>query len=134
MVGGIDRCWMFASTALAVLALRLSAAEVQPEVAPTTYHVTRYTTEQGLPHNDIRALLQTRDGYLWVGTLAGLARFDGVKFKVFDMSNTPEMTHYAINKQGSTHIFLRFLFRPPPAVSSSCLLFFAAIGFGSSAW
>jgi ligand-binding sensor domain-containing protein/signal transduction histidine kinase len=62
-----------------------------------SYHVTRYTAEQGLPQNTVRALLQTRDGYLWIGTLAGLARFDGVRFKVFDMNNTPEMSSDAIN-------------------------------------
>jgi len=37
--------------------------------------------ENGLPQNKINALAQTRDGYLWVGTLKGLARFDGVRFK-----------------------------------------------------
>jgi len=35
---------------------------------PGSYHVTRHTTEPGLPQNTIRALLQTRDGYLRVGT------------------------------------------------------------------
>ena len=61
------------------------------------YRVTRWTVEDGLPQSSIKALAQTGDGYLWVGTLRGLARFDGVKFKVFDHSNTPEMTHDSIN-------------------------------------
>ncbi|MBK9138254.1 MAG: ATP-binding protein [Verrucomicrobia bacterium] len=64
---------------------------------PPSYHITRLTTEQGLPQNSVRALLQTRDGYLWVGTLAGLARFDGVRFKIFNVSNTPEMLNDAID-------------------------------------
>ena len=34
-------------------------------------------------------MTQTRDGYLWLGTLRGLARFDGVRFTVFDEDNTP---------------------------------------------
>ncbi len=83
--------------ALAAVTLRLLAAESKPEASPVAYRVTRYTAEQGLPQNTVRALLQTRDGYLWIGTLAGLARFDGVRFKVFDMSNTPEMLNDAIN-------------------------------------
>jgi ligand-binding sensor domain-containing protein/signal transduction histidine kinase len=40
--------------------------------------------EQGLPQNSVRALLQTKDGYIWVGTDDGIARFDGVHFKSFD--------------------------------------------------
>jgi len=88
---------LLAWTALAGVVLLLSAPELRPEAAPVSYHVTRYTTEQGLPQNTIRALLQTRDGYLWVGTLAGLARFDGVAFDVFNTGNTPEMINDAIN-------------------------------------
>src|SRR5207244_2066590 len=45
----------------------------------------------GLPKSVVRALLQARDGYLWVGTPEGLARFDGVDFTVFDEKNTPEL-------------------------------------------
>jgi ligand-binding sensor domain-containing protein/anti-sigma regulatory factor (Ser/Thr protein kinase) len=42
-----------------------------------------WTKQQGLPDNSVTAVLQTRDGYLWVGTSAGLARFDGVRFVAF---------------------------------------------------
>jgi signal transduction histidine kinase/ligand-binding sensor domain-containing protein len=44
-----------------------------------------------LPHQSVTALAQTRDGYIWVGTLAGLARFDGVNFKVYTPQNCPEL-------------------------------------------
>ncbi len=43
----------------------------------------------GLPQSSVIALTQTRDGYLWLGTLKGLVRFDGVNFTVFDENNTP---------------------------------------------
>ena len=39
--------------------------------------------EQGLPRNSVRALAQTRDGYLWMGTDDGLTRFDGARFVSF---------------------------------------------------
>ena len=39
--------------------------------------------EQGLPQNPVRALAQTHDGYLWVGSDDGLARFDGLRFAAF---------------------------------------------------
>jgi ligand-binding sensor domain-containing protein/signal transduction histidine kinase len=47
-----------------------------------------WRTEDGLPQNRIQAISQTKDGYLWIGTSEGLARFDGVRFVVFDQSNT----------------------------------------------
>lgn len=45
--------------------------------------VRNFGAEEGLPQNGVNALLQTRDGYLWVGTFGGLARFDGNDFTVF---------------------------------------------------
>jgi len=48
-----------------------------------------WQTEQGLPQVSVTAIVQTRDGYIWVGTFGGLARFDGVRFTVFDSGNTP---------------------------------------------
>ncbi len=48
-----------------------------------------WTDEKGLPENSVVAMTQTRDGYLWLGTLSGLARFDGSQFTVFDEVNTP---------------------------------------------
>lgn len=43
-------------------------------------------TEAGLPQNTVSVILQTRDGYLWLGTQAGLARFDGVRFLVYGLA------------------------------------------------
>jgi ligand-binding sensor domain-containing protein/signal transduction histidine kinase len=51
-----------------------------------------WTTDQGLPQNSVYALVQTRDGYLWLGTDEGLVRFDGLRFTVFDRTNTPAIT------------------------------------------
>jgi len=53
------------------------------------YFFEKYTVERGLPQNTVDALLQTRDGYLWIVTPFGLARFDGVSFKTFTSGNTP---------------------------------------------
>lgn len=52
----------------------------------------RWTTEHGLAGNKIRALLQSRDGYLWIGTDRGVTRFDGAQFKVLTPENTPGLT------------------------------------------
>jgi signal transduction histidine kinase/ligand-binding sensor domain-containing protein len=56
-----------------------------------SYFLRVRQTEEGLPHNAVSAVVQTRDGYLWLGTYDGLARFDGATFTVFDNNNTPEM-------------------------------------------
>ena len=47
------------------------------------YVLRTWTLEQGLPQNSIRAMLQTHDGLLWIGTRGGLARFDGTKFTAY---------------------------------------------------
>lgn len=41
------------------------------------------TTRQGLPHNTVQALLQDREGFLWIGTHGGLCKYDGNKLTVF---------------------------------------------------
>ncbi len=48
----------------------------------------RWTTDDGLPQNTVSDILQTRDGYLWLATFDGLARFDGQQFTVFNKGNT----------------------------------------------
>ena len=54
---------------------------------PFGYQV--WTADRGLPQNVIRGIHQTSDGYLWLATLNGAVRFDGVQFTVFDKNNTP---------------------------------------------
>src|SRR5215208_8520296 len=53
------------------------------------YHFDSWSTDDGLPQNSIQAILQTRDGYLWMTTLDGLVRFDGVRFTVYQRGATP---------------------------------------------
>ncbi len=53
------------------------------------YRFDTWTTDNGLPQNGVRGLTQTPDGYIWFTTFDGLVRFDGVKFTIFDKSNTP---------------------------------------------
>src|ERR1041384_6831699 len=47
--------------------------------------IKSWGTEAGLPQNSVNVILQTRDGYLWLGTQGGVARFDGVRFAVFGL-------------------------------------------------
>jgi signal transduction histidine kinase/ligand-binding sensor domain-containing protein/CheY-like chemotaxis protein len=49
--------------------------------------VERWTTANGLPQNTVTDMIQTRDGYIWLATFGGLARFDGVDFTIYDMAH-----------------------------------------------
>jgi ligand-binding sensor domain-containing protein len=59
--------------------------------AGSRYTIDVWENDDGLPQNSIISMTQTRDGYLWLGTINGLVRFDGVRFTVFDEYNTPDM-------------------------------------------
>jgi signal transduction histidine kinase/ligand-binding sensor domain-containing protein len=68
---------------LAALARQAAAAE-----SPASYHFAAWTVGEGLPQNSVNSILQTRDGYLWLTTSDGLVRYDGVRFVVFNRSNS----------------------------------------------
>ena len=78
--------------ALCAVILLLALAKPDSAEQPPVYVSKIWRTQDGLPENRIRALAQTPDGYLWVGTSSGLARFDGVRFVVYARFNTPSMT------------------------------------------
>ncbi len=59
--------------------------------AATDYLVDGWDTENNLPSSTVTSIEQTPDGYLWVGTYNGLARFDGARFVTFDPVNQPEL-------------------------------------------
>jgi len=67
--------------------------------------VSQWTVENGLPTQDLRALAQTPDGYIWCGTSRGLVRFDGVKFTTWDGTKEPvlegmEVTELTVDGEG----------------------------------
>ncbi|MGH8176484.1 MAG: two-component regulator propeller domain-containing protein [Steroidobacter sp.] len=68
-----------------------AALALSPIKAPSQYVLDTWQIAEGLPQNSPLSLAQTHDGYLWVGTQEGLARFDGARFVVFDRRNTPEI-------------------------------------------
>ncbi len=72
---------------LALSALIQPASALNPRRALTQYTRTIWTQEHGLPQDTVRAIAQTKDGYLWLGTDEGLAQFDGYDFVVFNKEN-----------------------------------------------
>jgi len=78
---------------------KVSGQGARPLAQPQTEFMIRaWSVAEGLPHPSVTALAQTRDGYLWIGTLAGLVRFDGVRFKVFTPQNCPELPRSRIGR------------------------------------
>jgi ligand-binding sensor domain-containing protein/two-component sensor histidine kinase len=55
-----------------------------------------WRTQDGLPENQIQAISQTPDGYLWIGTAGGLVRFDGARFTVYNRANTKEFVNDSV--------------------------------------
>src|SRR5579859_6433018 len=73
------------------------------------YHSRTWQMDEGLPQDSIQALAQSREGYIWLGTFRGLARFDGVRFQTFDPQNTlalksPSITALLAANDGSMWI------------------------------
>jgi len=88
---GSVRCWM-----LLWLGLALTFSSLASD---NRFIVDRWEAKEGgLPQNVVIAMTQTRDGYLWLGTQQGLARFDGVHFKTFNDGNTPGLNSTTITK------------------------------------
>ena len=59
----------------------------------TQYASRHWDVPQGLPQAGAQSIVQTRDGFIWVATQEGLARFDGVAFTVFDRRSVAVLPH-----------------------------------------
>jgi signal transduction histidine kinase/ligand-binding sensor domain-containing protein len=82
--------FVFPPIATVVIVISLLCAAAVPAAAQ--YRFDHWTADNGLPQNSVRDIVQTQDGYLWLTTFDGLVRFDGVRFTVFNKSNSPGIT------------------------------------------
>jgi ligand-binding sensor domain-containing protein len=80
------------SIALCVSAQTLFAQESKTIPLPE-YNLRSWSTKDGLPNDKIMAVYQSSQGYIWLGSQEGLARFDGARFEIFDKKNTPAFPH-----------------------------------------
>jgi ligand-binding sensor domain-containing protein/signal transduction histidine kinase len=74
-----------------LLGCGLSGSALEPSTSLANYNRQTWMMENGLPQNTVQALVQTRDGFVWLGTEVGLVRFDGNGFEVFDKNSTPAL-------------------------------------------
>ncbi|MGH8029008.1 MAG: ligand-binding sensor domain-containing protein [Arenimonas sp.] len=76
----------------ALLALLLAGPVAGIEKKPlATYAREVWTTRDGLPHNQVNAIAQTREGYLWFATWGGIVRYNGQEFRTYGRQNVPEL-------------------------------------------
>jgi signal transduction histidine kinase/ligand-binding sensor domain-containing protein len=68
-----------------------TARALDPSTVLANYARQAWVMENGLPQNTVTAVIQTRDGFVWLGTEVGLVRFDGVAFQVFDRTSIPAL-------------------------------------------
>ncbi len=97
------------AVALAVGGLSPAGAGVHDSRQTVRYRQRVWTREHGLPDDRVQAVAQTTDGYLWIGTVAGLVRFDGRVFTRFSSADLPELgsdqiTVLAADQDGSLWI------------------------------
>src|SRR5260221_800646 len=71
-----------------LMSIQSISLALDPQKSLTQYGHEVWNEDRGLPQSSVTNIVQTPDGYLWLGTQEGLVRFDGVKFDVFDKSNT----------------------------------------------
>ena len=68
-----------------LIVIAASGMALDPQSPTSDYIRTDFTVEDGLPSNVINAIVQTRNGFLWVGTDAGLVRFNGRRFTAMEL-------------------------------------------------
>jgi len=64
----------------AMLLVATHAAALDPERRFDQYVHRTWLAVDGLPQNSVTSIVQSANGYLWLGTWGGLARFDGISF------------------------------------------------------
>ena len=81
-----------------VICLAAALLPGQPAAADSPYAVdASWSLADGLPQGSVITIAQTHDGYLWLGTLNGLVRFDGNSVTKFNVNNTPALSDNVVN-------------------------------------
>ncbi|MCR9171798.1 MAG: histidine kinase [bacterium] len=62
------------------IALLLLLVSISFTASSQKYSFVTYSTEEGLPQSQVNAIAQDKEGYLWIGTIGGLTRFNGEDF------------------------------------------------------
>ncbi len=84
---------IFCTTQCLSIVYPASIFALDPKKLLTQYKRESWNTQEGLPSNSVMSIVQGKNGYLWLGSFSGLARFDGTRFTAFNSANTPAITN-----------------------------------------
>jgi len=90
-VSRLNRLAVRGSLAVLFILVAGHAVALDPSLRTSQYMLDNWQIPEGLPQATVQSIARTPDGYLWLGTEEGLARFDGVRFTVFDNNNESGM-------------------------------------------
>ena len=95
---------------ISILLINKSAQELLAQ--PDGYRFAHISTDDGLSNNQVRSIIKDSRGFIWIGTLGGLSRFDGHKFKIFERQpfDTTSLLDNAITsltEDGEGNIWIR---------------------------
>lgn len=88
---------------LAGLFALVSTLTIAAPATLSSYFKEVWTTRDGLPHNTVNAIQQSEDGYLWVGTWEGAARFNGRSFTLFGRGEPTGMPDVGVRTMALDH-------------------------------
>lgn len=77
----------------ALFGLGLSLWSIEPGLSLRQCVRELWQSDRGLPQNSIQGMIQSRDGYVWLATQEGLARFDGLRFTLFSRADHPRIPY-----------------------------------------
>ncbi len=86
--------WLIAASA------SVAASALDPDRSVSQYGLDSWTTNDGLSQNSVTGVLQGPRGYLWVATLEGVARFDGVRFQSVDLRERAGLADQVVTTLG----------------------------------
>ena len=91
-MGSVQKILLTFNCLLILTQFAIAQPPYRPADKADQFLIKRWSTEDGVPQNTVTSIVQTRDGYIWIGTFGGLARFDGIRFTVFDSATVPILT------------------------------------------
>ena len=91
--------WLFVFVIVTAMLMPFTVKATEKTDEFGDYVATVYNEQNGLPTGEANVVIQTSDGYIWIGSYGGLIRYDGTNF-----------VNYSIEENGITSSSIRALF------------------------